>query len=558
MKRLRERTASFLFIAGSLHIIFIFGLFFIGSITLLMNMPLSRFGLLSLIGVLYWVWFTSKKYFPDKYLSMFIILITSFIALLLLSLYFSGKIYDLSPDGQTYHQEAIDRLANGWNPIWSYEKNDIDARLTYYPKAPWIYEASIYKVTKYIEYAKVFNFPIMFSAFCLIMGIMLKATNIKSGLIFIISLLASLNPVNILQVPSNYVDGHLFSMLTIVCCLAFYCIYEKKDIIPLLILLACSLTLVINVKTTGMVYAGLLITGILPLFYILGGLGRARLALISGTAAFAFIIGIAILGYNPYINNLLMHQNPFYPIGAQYWPGTTSSPVDLIEIGMPETWKSYNRLEKIFATIFSESAVAWDSPWKLPFTFKMDELMRFIEVDVRVAGFGPLFGGAMVLSVISLIIVLIFNWTSAAFLSISVILLLIISIIINPVAWYSRYAPQLWLVPVICAGLCFYFRPREILSRIGLVVIFVLILDIALISTVRITAVLKDNELFKTQLSYLIDLNKPVKVYFSNFYANRIRFNDMGISATEIGRDELVTCRKTLPLVRTETVVCLD
>jgi len=557
MDSLRGRIASFLFVSGSSQIIFIFGLVFINSIVLLMKLPLSPLGFLSLIGVLFWLRLTSKEYFPIKQLSMFMIQVILFIMILLFSLYLSGRIYDLSPDGQTYHQEAIDRLANGWNPVWNYEKDNIDERLTYYPKGPWIYAASFFQITKNMEYSKLFNITLIISTFCLILSFLLKGTNMKWGFVLILSLLASLNPVNILQASSFYVDGHLSSLLTIVFGLTIYYTYTK-EVIPPLFLLACSVMLLINLKATGMVYAGILIFGILSVFYLFRKTDRDRLVLIFGTAVFSFIVGITILGFNPYINNILSHQNPLYPIGAKYWPGTNTSPVDLIEIGMPENWHSYNRFEKLFATIFSESAVAWSGRWKLPFTFETDELMNFAQTDVRVAGFGPLFGGAIVLSIISLILILIFNRTTFAVLSMLIILLLVASVLSNPIAWYARYAPQLWLFPVLCIGLCFYFRPTKLLSSIGFVIALVLTLNIALISAVRFAAVLEDNHQFKGQLNYIKSLDRPVKVYFSNFYANRIRFNDMKIISTEMSRDELVICKNTIALVSTETVVCLD
>ena len=44
--------------------------------------------------------------------------ILSVCAIVALSAFAMGRIFDLSWDGQTYHQEAIFQLAHGWNPIW--------------------------------------------------------------------------------------------------------------------------------------------------------------------------------------------------------------------------------------------------------------------------------------------------------------------------------------------------------------------------------------------------------------------------------------------------------
>ena len=50
----------------------------------------------------------------------FLNILAPYVVLLLVSLVAAGMFYDLSWDGQEYHQKAIIDLNNGWNPIHSH------------------------------------------------------------------------------------------------------------------------------------------------------------------------------------------------------------------------------------------------------------------------------------------------------------------------------------------------------------------------------------------------------------------------------------------------------
>ena len=56
-----------------------------------------------------------------------------------------GAVFDISYDGQTYHQEAIIQLSRGWNPfleeisdLYLVEQTALEAAINFYPKAPWV------------------------------------------------------------------------------------------------------------------------------------------------------------------------------------------------------------------------------------------------------------------------------------------------------------------------------------------------------------------------------------------------------------------------------------
>jgi hypothetical protein len=67
--------------------------------------------------------------------------------------------------------------------------------------------------------------------------------------------------------------------------------------------------------------------------------------------------------------------------------------------------------------------------------------------DVRIGGFGPLFGGIVLLMLAALII----GGRGPTWEGGVLIFLLFICTVINPEMWWARYVPGLWLVPVLIA-----------------------------------------------------------------------------------------------------------
>ena len=74
---------------------------------------------------------------------------------------------DNSWDGLAYHQEAVLRLAAGWNPLFessgSYGTGE-ELYLDHYAKGPWIAAAAVLKATGHVEAGKAFNLTTMLAA----------------------------------------------------------------------------------------------------------------------------------------------------------------------------------------------------------------------------------------------------------------------------------------------------------------------------------------------------------------------------------------------------------
>lgn len=171
---------------------------------------------------------------------------------------------------------------------------------------------------------------------------------------------------------------------------------------------------------------------------------------------------------------------------------------------------------------------------KLPFTVKEEEL-KTISVDTRVGGFGPLFGGSVLLSLILL---------AAAFPAdpkrtlayAGLVLLILISALVNPEAWWARYAPQLWLLPVIAVMAGLEIR-RKIPRFLGLLIVLALSLNVLLVSVFFFERQYAGNLTLKNQLAEMQRAD-VVLVKFQYMYSNRVRLEECHVNYREVEKLE--------------------
>jgi hypothetical protein len=187
-----------------------------------------------------------------------------------------------------------------------------------------------------------------------------------------------------------------------------------------------------------------------------------------------------------------------------------------------------NRFEELFISTFSKSENAYGSQsthWKWPFTISEKEWTA-TWVDTRVAGLGPLFGGAILLSLFLLATTIPLDKKKTLVFT-GLCLLIICSALVNPDAWWARYAPQLWLLPVLCAMLALSLnnKPQKIL---GLALVFTLILNLSIVSVPYFAEQYIQNALLRSQLT---ELSKAplVLVCFRTDYSNRTRLTEAGV-----------------------------
>ncbi|MBR1681570.1 hypothetical protein IJ707_07260 [bacterium] len=356
-------------------------------------------------------------------------------------------IPDFSYDGTTYHQAMIILMKWGLNPIYNnvaaFTNNQeyvFTSSIPYVENFLKFFEiigANIYYVFNKIELTKITNYIFMLCAFCYSFYTLKNyaLSNLKSSFF---SFLLIYNPVCICQMLSNYVDGSLYYMFLI---LLFALVNYTRgfDNKKSLYLICISTVILSNLKLTGLFIA--LITG-----FIFLCLYRSKNVLISFFIAAALIL---ITGINPYFTNIKQGRNPFYPV-------ITNSIFDANREFMissyPKSFENKNRFEKLFISLFAVSKnpsplMRYNDPPKLkiPFTINGDD--EFSSEDMRLAGFGYFFSGIL-LSALILSLFLRFKNSEDKKLFWVIITIILISVLGNHEAWWARFVPQLWSLPV--------------------------------------------------------------------------------------------------------------
>lgn len=538
---MKNRTANYSLIIGITLLLFLASIVFTTSILFFVGVSVSAISFwLSVCAVLGCLAGVTCTFVPSRRIPWLLSILAGIAVVVGISWYISATTYDLSFDGQTYHQEAIILLTNGWNPVHDQPLQAPTAQeiekmsgkeiltafhlwINHYAKGPWLLDAVMYKLTSQIELGKMVNLLLLFSSFFLVMAAMLGAYPQKKGRALLVSLLISCNPVVFTQVTSFYIDGQLGSLALIICALG-YLLYKRFHAWILLALCA-ALLLLAEVKFTALVYAVLLGGGILVLFFLYDQQKHWKKLLLPFAAC--FFLAVAVVGYNPYVANTLTNGHPFYPLAGKH-------AVDIMTYNSPHDFKGKNPMEKLAISLFAKSeniAMKNETTLKWPFTFTSDEIKVFNAPDVRVAGFGPLFGGAVLLTWLVLLAVLFLGrQRSKPILAICGVLLL--SVLVNPESWWARYVPQLWLVPILLAiaGLEVgkRFSRYASLLLLGTLLANMLIVDISHVSGQRYV-----NAYVKQQLQEIKQSKKTMVVDFHHFNSNRIRLQEAGIPFIE-------------------------
>jgi len=530
----KEKLANFCLILGSQNLVFIVSMLIISTIFFFLKFPISfHVVIIALIVSIIWCWWVSKRYFREKdskHGIIFFLLLSIFYITLYSCIVISGSFFDLSYDGQTYHQETVIQLMNGWNPVYNDVSSEVPHSIwiNHYSKGAEINAAVLSTVTGSIEECKAINIFLIITTFLIAFAtIILTSDTIKLRYALVLGFLISMNPVSISQSLSFYVDGQLASAIS--CFLCLMLLLSKRTDILVLMSLISTIIILINVKFLGVIYALIFSFGMIYWIFIYK---KEKLVLISKCLFFSFLIGSLIVGYNPYVTNTVNQGNPFYPV--------VGSDIDILQSNTPSSFQNTNSFENLFSSIFSHPKIGIiDSEYKIPFIFSIEDLKAFRTPDVRISGFGPLFSGAIIICLFNLFGVLkakkhpMLKDPDISIKSL-IILLIFISVIINPSSWWARFVPQLWLIPIFSLLLSLNLKTR-LFNYSNIFLILILVINVLLISSVYVYYQVKLTENMNEELDYLSSLNnEEIKVHFHYFYSNRVRLNERDIKYEEV------------------------
>lgn len=412
-----------------------------------------------------------------------------------------GWLVDFSGDGQQYHLPAVFALAQGWNPFQVSRLAEWNAGFAqtltssiyveHYAKGTWMLAAAVDLGTGALEAGKAFSLLLPLATW-LLGAAFLRQRGFSAWWAHGLALAAAANPVSIYQLSTFYVDGQLAALCTLVLIVSLVYFYTS-DKRWLVLLVACLIPLV-NVKFTGLVYAACLTLGLAVGARLAGLPVSSRRYLAVAVAS----IGMAVIlvGYQPYVTNTIEKGHPFYPALGR-------------DDGRNVQWKSapaeflaLNRAEKLARSILARSVESTEWPhWKLPFSVTIQELYTFFGADARYGGFGPLFGGGFLVASLLYVSAITSMPRRLWLTGIGLSMIVFISILPNPEAWWARLAPQLWLIPLILITVLMTFH--GIWRRAAGVVLVLMLLNVALVAGLNWTRAVEKTILFREQIRRL-------------------------------------------------------
>lgn len=437
-----------------------------------------------------------------------------FISSLFASGFISRQFFDISYDGQTYHQEAIFQLAQGWNPFYrqltSEETNRLEKWVNHYPKGAEIYEAVVFKFTNNIEDTKLFQIMLMLAALLFALSLLLTIRHLAWWQAAVLALLIAANPVSVYQSLSLYIDGQLASLLAALCCVLIISFFSKQKY-PLVVLFML-ISIFVNIKSSAIPYAVVALGAYIVVLFLAEKVQDIIRA--GSVIIIALIVGIAVIGFNPYITNTVYQGHPLYPVMGK-------DAIDYRPHNMPEDFLDNNGLETLFMSAFARSdnkrGAGEYASFKLPFAADTEEVAAFSWNGPIEGGWGPLFGGALIVSAAVLLAALVIRGkTVNAGTLVAGIALITLSAAINPISSLARYTPQFYFAAVLCAVFALLQKHR-IFQFLGHILILILCTNVLLIGSHYIRYNAQVTREWKEKLSALAagsQAGQPVPLHF--------------------------------------------
>lgn len=464
-----------IFDIGFLLLLFILMDILVTTIFQIVNIPMTIANVIvaSLLTIIIYLIFNKKRISKENIANYAISIIIT-ILICIIGTYCMGKVFDTSCDGNFYHKTAIGVIKEGWNPLYEdsekfCEQHDSEIEnknqflwIDHYPKVTWNFAASMYSVTNNIESGKVITLLLGISIFCITYAY-LSDRFLKKWQAILVAILIPCNPIVNAQIFTYYVDGimglliyGIIMFLIMITDKKFELISDKEKWVGL----AAEIILCMNIKFTGIYFAAIF-SIVFYIFWLVKSIKEKKFKedFIKYTVKFIVIvvIGIGIVGASTYVRNTIEHKNPLYPIIGK-------DKVDIITTMQPESFGEKNRFIKLFETIFSSSEnityASGESPeLKIPFTINDGEKESLAIPDTRIGGYGIYFSGIIIISMIAIIYfaVISFKNNRSVFKYIMAILLgIVITTVCMDEAWWARYSPQLYLIPILAIFGLFY------------------------------------------------------------------------------------------------------
>lgn len=507
----------------------------LSNLSFLMNIGMAPFVFpLGVIVSFLLSYYIGKKYFQKNNSSLkrnFLIMSCITLLTIGISIAIATFFYDVSCDGQEYHQEIIFAIKDEkWNPITQYAPPEniypgLDTWVQHYAKGSETISASIYSLTDRIESGKAFNLLFIVASLILAFIVLRKYFKINKTISTLTAIAIAFNPVTIYQSLSYYIDGQISSLIIITILLGIIFLKEKFwfYLLPFL----SGIILLITFKFTAVLYAVIICVAILIFLFV----QKSNFKVIINTAIMmlcAGILGVVVLGANPYVYNTLNFGHPFYPLAG-------NNSINFMAENTPEEYKQLNKIEKIAASSFMLDTNQNEILPRIPFQLDYWDFKLLKYTDIRVEGFGPFFMEITAIALIAVFLLLLDKKISSkikiAFLISSGIILA--SVYFIPESWWARYVPQLYLLTIIPVVIIFSsIKSNKFIVQL---LLFFLMLNSVYIGSIYLKGSFTHTKLIRNKLQELTSETRDIYIYkHIGFHNNMRRLQERNIEYTVI------------------------
>ena len=360
---------------------------------------------------------------------------------------------DVFYDSRVYHQPALIALSGGWNPIaepnvcaWSREFClPTQGKIDHYPKGAWVVSAAFAAFVGQIEAGRAGQGVTLLAAVLATYRLLRGFAFVPAAGALVASVLLGLDPVAIEQLQSAYVDGWLASALLLFGVLGLDFVFHGRR--ASLVLSALALPFALGIKFTAVPFAGVLALTLVALAWMRRP--QAIRPLVTWLVP-AGLLGVAVLGFHPYVTNTLATGNPFHPAFRPSGPGI------LARMASPEFIARDRFSRFVIAQGSRPSPGDWREPaWVVPLAgWRVTP-----EVDDRFSGFGEPFAPALLLALAALCLAR----SRVAWLLFGGVT---VTLFVSEAGWWARLAPQAWWLPGLAAVAACWLPGRPAAARL--------------------------------------------------------------------------------------------
>lgn len=386
------------------------------------------------------------------------------------SLACASLFVDLSSDGLEYHKTAVAALAGGWNPVQSsvvewerygvlYHDDPVSVWIDHYPHGLWSIEACVYAMTGFLETAKGVKL-VAACAFGFLLGSYVRKRGLSCPTSAFVATAAVLNPITVAQFWTFYNDDFLMMvLLSLVLALAMLADIDLASSRALVVfLVVCAFFLCVGTKFTGLAYGGVFTCAFSALYLVLwlrkkASFTGSAIGGIAGVFVLMLVASIVTVGWSSYVTNTLEDGNPFFPIRGE-------GGRDIITNQQPPSFEDSSQVRKLAYGFFGACDIlprvdgARTEPhFKFPLSVSGSELESLRYCDVRIGGFGPLYGATLFLGIPLYLVCLVWSWRAgrhhlfavACTFGVTVVgLLLFVSD-----SWWARYSSYVYAMNIV-------------------------------------------------------------------------------------------------------------